>query len=248
MLATRHDLVEEHLGLARGLAARYRHRGIPTEDLEQIAYLGLVKAADRFRDDSGHDFGAYATPTITGEIRRYFRDHGWAVRPPRRLQELRTRLVHEDTAGLTDVQVAEKLGATLDELREVHRATNAYSALSLDVPRHDVAGDADATVTVDDLVSLKGAVAELDDRERRILKLRFYEEATQSEIAAELGISQMQVSRLLTSILGRLRGHLGVHVPVREVTKPVRRRSAPDGAPAWSRTPSSSSTRTSRAA
>ncbi len=98
MLATRHDLVEEHLGLARGLAARYRHRGIPTEDLEQIAYLGLVKAADRFRDDSGHDFGAYATPTITGEIRRYFRDHGWAVRPPRRLQELRTRLVHEDTA------------------------------------------------------------------------------------------------------------------------------------------------------
>ncbi len=117
------------------------------------------------------------------------------------------------------MQVAEKLGATLDELREVHRATNAYSALSLDVPRHDVAGDADATVTVDDLVSLKGAVAELDDRERRILKLRFYEEATQSEIAAELGISQMQVSRLLTAILGRLRGHLGVHVPVREVTR-----------------------------
>jgi RNA polymerase sigma-B factor len=248
VLATRHALVEANLGLARGLAARYRHRGIPTEDLEQVAYLGLVKAADRFREDEGHEFGAYATPTITGEIRRHFRDHGWAVRPPRRLQELRTRLVHEDTTGLTDTQVAEKLGATLAELREVHRATNAYSALSLDVPRHDVAGEADATVTVDDLVSLRGAVAGLDDRERRILALRFYDEATQSEIAADLGISQMQVSRLLTSILGRLRGHLGVHVPVREVTTPVRRRNAPDGAPAWSRIPSSSSTRTSRAA
>ncbi len=249
MHGTRHDLVEEHLGLARGLAARYRHRGIPTEDLEQIAYLGLVRPADRFRDDSGHDFGAYATPTVTGEIRRYFRDHGWAVRPPRRLQELRTRLVHEDTAGLTDVQVAEKLGATLDELREVHRATNAYSALSLDVPRHDVAGTRTRPTpsTTDDLLSLKGpwpnsttgndasssCASTRRPRSRRSRRnsasARCRSPACSPRSSADCGAT--------SGFTSRAGGHQA-------------RPSAqcPRGAPAWSRTPSSSSTRTSRAA
>ncbi|PRY14546.1 sigma-70 family RNA polymerase sigma factor [Kineococcus rhizosphaerae] len=244
----REQLIHDHLGLARGLALRYRHRGIPDEDLEQVARLGLVKAAERFRPEAGHEFGAYATPTITGELRRWFRDHGWCVRPPRRLQELRTRMIQETTTGLSEQELAARLDATVAELREAHRATHAYSALSLDVPRHDVAGEDDTSAHVDDLLSLRTAVTGLSDRERRILHLRFYDEATQSEIAAELGISQMQVSRLLAGILARLRVELGVHVPVRDVTSPVRRRSAPDGAPAWSRTPSSSSTRTSRAA
>ncbi|WP_432544201.1 sigma-70 family RNA polymerase sigma factor [Kineococcus sp. SYSU DK002] len=248
MIDERETLIEDHLGLARGLASRYRHRGIPNEDLEQIAYLGLVKAAERFRPEQGCEFGAFATPTINGEIRRFFRDHGWCVRPPRRLQELRARLIHEDATGLTDEQLAARLDATVEELHEVRQATHAYSALSLDVPRHDVASGSDATAQVDDLVSLKGAITTLSEREKRILRLRFYDDATQTRIAQDLGISQMQVSRLLTGILHRLREHLGVQVPVREVTSPVRRRMAPEGVPAWSRMPSSSSTSTSRAA
>lgn len=157
-------------------------------------------------------------------------------------------MIHEDTTGLSEEELAARLDATVAELREAHRATHAYSALSLDVPRHDVATDEDTGARIDDLLSLRGAVARLSDRERRILHLRFYAEATQAEIAGDLGISQMQVSRLLAGIMTRLRAELGVHVPVRDVTSPVRRRKAAEGVPAWSRIPSTSSTRTSRAA
>ncbi|WP_432560911.1 sigma-70 family RNA polymerase sigma factor [Kineococcus sp. SYSU DK003] len=252
------ELVNDHLGLARALAWRYRNRGIPAEDLVQVASLGLVKAAQRFRPESGHEFCAYATPTITGELRRHFRDHGWFVRPPRRLQELRSRLLQEDDAAPDEV-VAQRLGASVEEVREARRASNGYSAISLDAPQHaeddstvlgDVlAPDGDRTRAVDDLLSLRRAVADLGERDRRILHLRFYEDATQSEIAADLGVSQMQVSRLLSVLLRRLRAELsGDQIPVREVGNTVRPRKAADGAPAWSRMPSSSSTSTSRAA
>lgn len=249
------DLVLSHLGLARSLAARYRHRGVAFDDLVQIATLGLVKAAHRYTPEHGNRFTAFAMPTVVGELRRYFRDHGWCVRPPRRLQELRSQLLLEDDPRLPEEEIARRIGASVAELREVRQASAGYTPVSLDAP-HDEEGNLsdllssgeDATATVDELESLHRAVVGLSDRDRRILFLRFYDEATQSEIAAELGVSQMQVSRLLSGILTRLRADLGVHVPVREVATTVRRRSAADSAPAWSRMPSSSSTSTSRAA
>lgn len=246
-------LVMTHLGLARSLAARYRHRGVAFDDLVQIATLGLVKAARRYRPEDGNQFATYATPTVVGEIKRHFRDHGWCVRPPRRLQELRALLIQEDDPRLTEAEVAHRIGASPAELREVRQASAAYSHVSLDTPHDDestlvdrLSAGADHAAAVDELFSLQSAVAELTARERRILFLRFYEEATQAEIAAELGVSQMQVSRLLSGIVTRLR--VDLQVPVREVGPVVRRRRAADSLPAWSRTPSSSSTSTSRAA
>jgi RNA polymerase sigma-B factor len=248
------ELVLEHLPLARSVAAHYRNRGEPYDDLLQVAYLGLVKAAQRFDPAAGHRFAAYAGPTITGEVRRYFRDHGWNVRPPRRLQELRARLLAED-ADTPEELLAQRLDATVAEVRAARQASNAYSAVSLDAahgpedtPLSDLlADDGDDTAVVDDLLTLRRATAGLDERDRRILHLRFYREATQSEIAAELGVSQMQVSRLLAALLHRLRGLLEDHTPVRELSSD-RRRNAPVGAPAWSRIPSSSSASTSWAA
>jgi RNA polymerase sigma-B factor len=251
------DLVLAHLPLARSVAAHYRNRGEPYEDLLQVAYLGLVKAAQRFDPGTGHRFAAYAAPTITGEVRRYFRDHGWNVRPPRRLQELRARLLTED-AGLPEELLARRLDATVAEVRAARQASNAYSAVSLDAahgpedaPLAEVLADeADDTATVDDLLTLRRVTADLDERDRRILHLRFYREATQSQIAAELGVSQMQVSRLLSALLRRLRAVLDDQMPVRDSGDTVERgRSGLLAAePAWSRIPSSSSTSTSWAA
>lgn len=246
-------LVLAHLPLARSLASHYRNRGESYEDLVQVAHLALVKAARRFDPGAGCRFASYAAPTITGEIRRHFRDHGWIVRPPRRLQELRSRIVAED--AVSDEVLAVRLEATVAEVRAARQASNAYSAVSLDahVTCEDaslselLADEADDAATVDDLLSLRHVTRDLDDRERRLLHLRFYEEATQSQIAADLGVSQMQVSRLLTSLLRRLRGRLEDQVPVRALSAD-RRRNGPVGAPAWSRIPSRSSASTSRAA
>jgi len=214
------ELIRAHLGLASALAARYRNRGVPWEDLEQIARLGLVKAAAGYRTEHGTAFGTYATPTITGELRRYFRDHGWCVRPPRRLQELRSQLLAE-TAGreVPDEVLAERLGATVEELRQARAASNAYSAVSLDVPRTEDEESAivdalrdphDAMARVDDLVTLDGMLAEFDAQDRWLLHQRFVAELTQSQIARRLGVSQMQVSRLLKALLGRLRAGFGI--------------------------------------
>ncbi|ABS02309.1 RNA polymerase, sigma 28 subunit, FliA/WhiG family [Kineococcus radiotolerans SRS30216 = ATCC BAA-149] len=251
------DLVLEHLPLARSVAAHYRNRGEPYDDLVQVAYLGLVKAAQRFDPDTGHRFAAYAAPTITGEVRRHFRDHGWNVRPPRRLQELRARLLAED-ADTPEEVLAQRLDATVAEVRAARQASNAYSAVSLDaahgpedVPLCELlADDADDTAAVDDALTLRRITAGLDERERRILHLRFYREATQSEIAAEIGVSQMQVSRLLAALLHRLRDQLDDQMPVRDSGDTLERgRSGLLAAePAWSRIPSSSSTSTSWAA
>jgi RNA polymerase sigma-B factor len=251
--STVEDLVLSHLPLARSLASHYRNRGEPYDDLVQVAHLGLVKAAQRFDPDAGHRFAAYATPTITGELRRHFRDHGWSVRPPRRLQELRLRMAGEGAAP--DEVLAERLDATVVEVREARQASNAYSALSFDAcygaedtPLSEVLADErDDVAVVDDLLSLRRITEDLAERDRWILHLRFYEEATQSEIAARLGVSQMQVSRLLNSLLGRLRARLDDQTPVRALTAD-RGRNGPVGPPACSRIPSSSSVRTSRAA
>lgn len=260
------DLVIQHLDLARALAARYRGRGQPDEDLTQVAFLGLCKAARGFRVGAGPCFEAYATPTITGELRRYFRDHGWDVRPPRRLQELRSRVrLAErdlDIASLDPVAresaVAERVGATPAELREVRVAAEAYSAVPLDKPlgggsclADTVADGEDHVALVDDLLSLAPAFSRLTPRERRALTLRFWSDATQTTIAADLGISQMQVSRVLSSALARLResmlGVASAQGPVRSFTA-RRDRSTGEAVPACDRIPSRSSARTSEAA
>ncbi|WP_369069802.1 SigB/SigF/SigG family RNA polymerase sigma factor [Kineococcus terrestris] len=221
----REDLVVEHLPLARSLAGRYRDRGEPVDDLVQVACLGLVKAARGFRPGAGPSFSAYAVPTITGELRRHFRDHGWDVRPPRRLQELRARLLsaereleQELDAAPGEEELAERVGASVADVRAARAASAAYSCVSIDVPLGDSDGDptlgdqlvdeSDDIAAVVDSASLAPLLARLRPRDQRILALRFYRDATQSQIAAELGITQMQVSRLLSAALASLRDSL----------------------------------------
>lgn len=226
-------LVEEHTPLARRIAARYSGRGEPLEDLTQVAMLGLVKAAERYDPDRGTDFPRYAVPTILGELRRHFRDACWAVRVPRCLQELslRTseaadRLAGELGRSPTIADIAQHLDVSEDEILEALDAASAYSTLSLDAPAvkdqpsgptvAEQLGDDDHLLdTVEAKQALRSVIAQLPERERRMLTLRYFGERTQREIADELSISQMHVSRLLTRTLTRLRAHLvdGLELP-----------------------------------
>jgi RNA polymerase sigma-B factor len=209
------------LGLARSMALRYRDRGEPLEDLVQVANLALVMAVQRYRPDQGAPFAAFAVPTITGELRRHFRDRGWNVRPPRRLQELRARLqnaTHDLSQELghapTTAQLAERLGVEPDEVREAEKAAEGYHSLSLDAPTSTAEGpqladwlgedDEQYDHTVDAL-AVRPLLAALDARLRHILCLRYYRGCTQQQIADEIGVTQMQVSRLITQALARLR-------------------------------------------
>jgi RNA polymerase sigma-B factor len=213
-------------GLAVGLATRFAGRGIDLDDLVQVAMLGLVLAARRYDPERGSGFSAFAAPTITGELKRHFRDHGWAVRPPRGLQELHHR-EREATATLqqelqrepTTDEVAVEGGITPDEVRAARGAGERYRSSSLDQPVHDDAasslGEQLADESVDPyeraatLISLRAAMdAELDERERRIISLRFGADLTQRQIGERIGVSQMQVSRLITGICRRLRTRL----------------------------------------
>jgi RNA polymerase sigma-B factor len=221
----RDGLVSLHMPLVEHLARRFRNRGEPYDDLVQVATIGLIKAIDRFDSDRGVEFSTYATPTILGEIKRYFRDKGWAIRVPRRLQELRLSLTAA-TAELTQEQgraptvgeLSERLGLPADLIIEGLESANAYNTLSLDAPDQN---EADATTVLDGLggedealesveyrESLKPLLAQLDTREKRILTLRFFRGMTQSQIADEIGISQMHVSRLLARTLTELRAGL----------------------------------------
>ncbi|MFP5346999.1 MAG: SigB/SigF/SigG family RNA polymerase sigma factor [Actinomycetes bacterium] len=210
--------------LARSIAVRYRNRGEPLDDLVQVAYLGLVKAVARFDPDRGTDFMAFATPSITGEVRRWFRDRGWDVRPPRRLQDLRATMlpaVQELTQELgrtprTD-EVAARLAVPEEEVRETMQAVTGYTAESLDAPVDrmdgpslaDTLGGTDHDLDdIEDRLSLEPLLAQLPPRDRHILSLRFYRGWTQSEIAEDIGVTQMQVSRLLSKALGQLREQL----------------------------------------
>lgn len=217
------EIVLLNLPVARSLAIRYRERGVALEDLMQVAALGLVKAANGFDAERGTDFMAYAAPTITGEIKRHFRDTGWAVRPPRRLQELRTR-VSATTQALSQVSgrapTVKELSAALqvseDDVIEAMVSSNGYATTSLDAPPDgesgswaDTVADPDTTLaTTPDRLALQQVLARLPERERRILALRFFADKTQSEIGAEIGVTQMQVSRLLSRALLRLREQL----------------------------------------
>jgi RNA polymerase sigma-B factor len=220
--ALREELARLHLPLVEYLAKRFKDRGEPLDDLIQVGSVGLLKAIDRFDLDRGVEFSTYATPTIVGELKRYFRDKGWAVRVPRRLQELSLRLnkvVSQLTQDLgrspTIPEIAKSAGVSEDEVLEALESGQAYSTMSLDAPS---AEDEDAPVRgerlgeedlrLDNLeyfASLAPLIEKLPERERTILYLRFFKGMTQSKIAEEVGISQMHVSRLLTRILHFLR-------------------------------------------
>lgn len=218
------QLVQEHLELARKLAYRYAGRGEPVEELVQVAMLGLVQAAKRYDPERGNGFVPFAVPTILGEIRRYFRDQCWAVRIPRPLHDLyrqlqpaREQLSAHLNRAPTPRELAHHLNVTEHDILQALECGTAYSAISLDAPETDTDDGGGRTIgdtigTHDDRIDLieqreavRKALAQLPARERRILVLRYYGERTQAEIADELGISQMHVSRLLTSTLKLIR-------------------------------------------
>jgi RNA polymerase sigma-B factor len=220
----RNQLVRMHLPLVEHLARRFRNRGEPLDDLTQVATIGLIKSVDRFDPERGVEFSTYATPTVVGEIKRHFRDKGWAVRVPRRLQELRLALTTA-TAELSQQhgrsptvhELAEKLAISEEEVLEGLESANAYSTLSLDVPDTDdespavadtLGAEDEALEGVEYRESLKPLLEDLPPREKRILLLRFFANMTQSQIAQEVGISQMHVSRLLARTLAQLREKL----------------------------------------
>jgi RNA polymerase sigma-B factor len=218
----RDELVEMHLPLVEYLARRFRNRGEPLDDLVQVATIGLIKSVDRFDLERGVEFSTYATPTIVGEIKRHFRDKGWAIRVPRRLQELKlsltkatSELSQRNGRAPTVAELAQYLQMSEEEVLEGLESANAYSAVSLDAPDtgdDDSPAVADSLGTTDDSLegveyreSLKPLLEKLPPREKKILLLRFFGNMTQSQIAAELGISQMHVSRLLARTLAQLR-------------------------------------------
>ncbi|WP_442806409.1 RNA polymerase sigma factor SigF [Streptomyces sp. NBC_01317] len=223
----RNTLVELNLALVKFAASRFRSRSEPMEDIVQVGTIGLIKSIDRFELSRGVEFPTFAMPTIVGEIKRFFRDTSWSVRVPRRLQELRLDLAKAsdelaqrlDRAPTVD-ELAERLGLTHDEVVEGMTASNAYTASSLDAQptEDDSEGALSDRIGYDDhglegieyVESLKPMIAELPQRDRHILSLRFVANMTQSEIGEELGISQMHVSRLLTRTLEKLRKGLMV--------------------------------------
>jgi RNA polymerase sigma-B factor len=213
-------LVLLNLGLADGIAARYLGRGIDRDDLVQVARLGLVKAVRRFRPGVGQSFVGFAAPTISGEIKRHFRDTGWMVRPPRRLQELGARIrdVEKDLEqDLHRRPRPDELAAALEvdesQVRAAREAASSFHALSLDLPASpgqsapevSLEDSDDPFAAVDDSAWLRDALDDLTDRERVVLRLRFVDLLTQAEIAERIGVSQMQVSRILRATLTRLR-------------------------------------------
>ena len=218
----REELAKLHLPLVEYLAKRFKDRGEPLDDLVQVGSVGLLKAIDRFDLERGVEFSTYATPTIVGELKRYFRDKGWAVRVPRRLQELSLRLnkvVAQLTQDLgrspTVPEIAKFAGLSEDEVLEALESGQAYSTTSLDAPsgedddaplRLDRIGEEDLRIdNLEYFASLAPLIEKLPEREKTILYLRFFKGMTQSTIAERVGISQMHVSRLLTRILEFLR-------------------------------------------
>ncbi|MFF1477567.1 SigB/SigF/SigG family RNA polymerase sigma factor [Streptomyces sp. NPDC058301] len=218
----RNTLVELNLSLVKFAARRFRNRAEPMEDIVQVGTIGLIKAINRFDVEREVEFSSFALPTITGEMKRFFRDTSWAVQVPRRLQELRLRLARAlEALGQelgrppTTAELAARLGMSEAEVVEGEQAANAYMARSLDIPDDDTGAAAGlmrrlgeeegAFDVIDSLESLKPLIAGLTDRERTLLSLRFGEELTQAEIGARVGLSQMHVSRLLAQILERLR-------------------------------------------
>jgi RNA polymerase sigma-B factor len=219
----REQVIEAWLPLAHALARRYDGRGEPLDDIDQTACVGLIKAIDRFEPGRGSGFVAFAVPTVLGEIRRHFRDHTWELRVPRRLQEMRLA-IREATQGLeqelgrspTSTELASDLDTSRGEVEEAMRVGGAYATLSLDASVSataevdlrlgDVVGEDDHDLALAELrMALAPELARLPEREQTILRLRFYGNLSQTEIADRIGISQMHVSRLLARSLRLLR-------------------------------------------
>ena len=225
--ALRAEIVLLNRPLADRIAGRYRNRGITLEDLQQVAYVGLCKAVQRFRVSEGVSFASFAGPTISGEVKRHFRDHGWMVRVPRRVQELRSEMrpvEDELTQGLgrspTVPEMATALGVGEDDIIEALASVSCYSPMQLEPPTEDGQRTlADAALAEDDglgrsdmAMILAPVLKRLTDRDRDLVRMRFFEELTQAQIGERLGVSQMQVSRLLSRLLQHLREQLGVAI------------------------------------
>ena len=221
-MAARDQLIVNHLNLVRFLAAKFANRGEPLDDLVQVGTIGLIKAIDRFEPERGLEFTTYATPTILGEIKRHFRDKGWSVRVPRRLQELSAKvnqaneaLIQRNQRTPSVEEIANYLDVSVDEVLEAMESSEAYASVPLDSPG---SGDDDAPsiidrfgavdtdlASLDDKMVLSGALAKLEPNERALVEMRFVEGLTQSQIAERMGMSQVQVSRLLHKTLERMR-------------------------------------------
>jgi RNA polymerase sigma-B factor len=210
--AVRAQLTERFLPLARSLARRYDHGSEPLDDLVQVASLALLKAIDRYDPQRGIAFSSYAVPTIVGELKRHFRDHGWAMRVPRDLQELAQRVEREGQRlavelgrSPTAAEVADALGLEVEQVVEARGAASARRALSLEAPRdaddeetvQEVAAEELGFAAAEAAATLERLAAGLSDRDREVLWMRFREDLTQSEIAARIGCSQMHVSRII---------------------------------------------------
>ena len=223
--ALRDRLVRGYLPVAQHIARRFAHRGEPLDDLVQVATVGLINALDRFSPERGSDFFSFAVPTISGEVRRHFRDQGWSMRVPRRLKDLHVSIngaVSELSQQLgrapKPTEIAERLDVPVSEVLEGLEASEAYRSSSLDEmlsSEHgsatvgELVGSADAELDrVDSRQALRPVLAELAPRERTIVLLRFFGNMTQTQIAEQVGISQMHVSRLLSQTLDRLRTRL----------------------------------------
>lgn len=221
-MEAREQLVMSHLNLVRFLANKFKNRGEPLDDLVQVGYLGLLKAIDRFDPDRGLEFTTYATPTILGEIKRHFRDKGWSVRIPRRLQELSAK-VNQATDTLTTQfqrsptiqEIADYLDASVDEVLEAMESSSAYSSVPLEGTGSSENDDAPSVIDrygsednelafTDDRLVIEEALKGFSPREREVIELRFLKGMTQIEIADQLGISQVQVSRLLRRTLKKI--------------------------------------------
>lgn len=221
--AVQDEVIRLNMQVATEIAQRYHGRGIPGDDLDQVAFLGLTKAVRGFDPSVGTEFLSFAVPTIRGEIRRHFRDHGWTVRPPRWVQELQPRIIAAEAEMFQQLgrsprpsELADHLGVDHEQVVEALAANGCFAPTSLDAPY----GESDAS-PIDRLGGADGAFAgaearvalgplllRLTPRERKILQLRFGSGLTQSEIGAEVGVTQMQISRLLARILDRLRADL----------------------------------------
>lgn len=218
----REKLVMSHMNLVRFLASKFKNRGEPLDDLIQVGYLGLLKAIDRFDPSRGLEFTTYATPTIMGEIKRHFRDKGWSVRVPRRLQELSAKVNQATDVLTTELQrspkieeIAEYLDASVDEVLEAMESSSAYSSVPLEGTGNNDNDDAPSVLDryatedsalnfTDDRLIIEEALKGFSPREREVIDLRFLQGMTQIEIAEQLGISQVQVSRLLRRTLKKI--------------------------------------------
>jgi len=221
------EVVVLNMPVARSIAHGFRNKGLGDEDLEQVAYMALTRAAHSFDASRGRDFLAFAVPTIRGELKKHFRDAGWVVRPPRRIQELqgrimaaRAELAQRHGRSPRPGEIAEELGEDLDDVVEALAADGCFLPSSLDRPAGDDAGPTLGESLCDETTEMSAAEARLllaplikrlSERDRRILDLRFFRDATQQEIADDIGVTQMHVSRLLTRILTTMHDELEEH-------------------------------------